>query len=282
MTSAGASAAPGDPQERLLRALAGGGETLALVEAALALAARRDPLGDPRLYAEHLALLAADVRQASGAATDVAGRAQALASVIAGRHGYHGDAETYDDLQNADLRRVIDRRKGLPVALGILYIHCARAQGWSMRGLAFPGHFLVRLEEGVERAIIDPFHGGAVCGAAELRALLKATGGPSAELDPAHYETVSDRQILLRLQNNIKQRLLRAERYAEALATVEDMLLFAPDEASLWWESGLLNARLDNIRAAIAALEEYLRCDGSESARRRTAALLPQLKNRLN
>jgi regulator of sirC expression with transglutaminase-like and TPR domain len=168
------------------------------------------------------------------------------------------------------------------VALGILYIHCGRAQGWTMRGLAFPGHFLVRLDDGDERAIIDPFNGGAICGAAELRALLKATAGNAAELDRAHYASVTDRQILLRLQNNIKQRLIRTERYVEALATVDDMLLFAPDEAALWRESGLLNAHLDNVRAAIAAFEEYLRRDSSDAARRQTAVLLQQLKKRLN
>jgi regulator of sirC expression with transglutaminase-like and TPR domain len=272
----------GAARERWLRALAGADENLALAEAALVLAARLQPQGDPAFYAEHLALLSADVGRAAGAASDTAGRARILAAVIAGRHGYHGDAETYDDLQNADLRRVIDRRKGLPVALGILYIHCGRAQGWTMRGLAFPGHFLVRLDEDVERAIIDPFNGGAICGAAELRALLKATEGVAAELDPTHYLAVSDRQILLRLQNNIKQWLVGAERYAEALATVEDMLLFAPDEATLWREAGLLNAQLDNIRAAIAAFEEHLRREPSDAARRRTAELLRQLKNRLN
>jgi regulator of sirC expression with transglutaminase-like and TPR domain len=277
MTRAG-----GGAEERFLRALAGADETLALAEAALALAARRGDKGDPAVYAEHLALLSADVRLAAGAASDIAGRAQVLASVIAGRHGYRGDAETYDDLQNADLRRVIDRRRGLPVALGILYIHCGRAQGWTMRGLAFPGHFLVRLDDDDERAIIDPFNGGAICGAAELRALLKATAGNAAELERAHYASVTDRQILLRLQNNIKQRLIRTERYAEALATVDDMLLFAPDEAALWRESGLLNAHLDNVRAAIAAFEEYLRRDLSDAARRHTAVLLQQLKKRLN
>jgi regulator of sirC expression with transglutaminase-like and TPR domain len=278
MTRAG----PSDAAERRLRSLANAGETLALAEAALALAARRETPEDPTACTEHLAQLAADVRLASGAASDIAGRAQVLASVIAGRHRYRGDAETYDDLQNADLRRVIERRKGLPVALGILYIHCGRAQGWTMRGLAFPGHFLVRIEDGVERAIIDPFNGGALCGAAELRALLKATAGNAAELDPTHYAAVSDRRILLRLQNNIKQRLVRAERYAEAIATIADMLLFAPDEAPLWRESGLLNAHLDNIGAAIGAFEEYLRRDTSAVARQRTTAMLQQLKNRLN
>jgi regulator of sirC expression with transglutaminase-like and TPR domain len=56
--------------------------------------------------------------------------------------------------------RVIDRRKGLPVTLGILYLHAARAQGWSIVGLSFPGHFLLRIDHKGARAIIDPFNDG--------------------------------------------------------------------------------------------------------------------------
>ena len=55
--------------------------------------------------------------------------AKLLAGLLAGRFGYDGDRLSYDDPQNADLMAVIDRRRGLPVALGILYLHAARAGG---------------------------------------------------------------------------------------------------------------------------------------------------------
>ena len=75
-------------------------------------------------------------------------KAAALTAVIAGAEGYCGDDETYDDLQNANLISVIDRRRGLPVALGIIYLQVARAQGWQATGLAFPGHFLISIDAG--------------------------------------------------------------------------------------------------------------------------------------
>src|SRR3546814_19645894 len=78
---------------------------------------------------------------------------------------------------NANLRRVSDRRRGLPVALGILYLHGARAQGWAICGLNFPGHFLLRLDLGAERSIIAPFNGGQPRDAVALRALLKGKTG---------------------------------------------------------------------------------------------------------
>ena len=134
--------------------------------------------------------LARDVARHPGAAGDLAERARALNEIILLKHGYSGDELTYDDLQNANLMRVMDRRKGLPVALGILYMHAGRAQGWDTVGLAFPGHFLIRLADGPERLILDPFHGGQICGATELRGLLKATAGQESELLPEYYAPV--------------------------------------------------------------------------------------------
>ena len=62
---------------------------------------------------------------------------------MVGRYGYDGDRLSYDDPRNADLMAVIDRRRGLPVALGILYIHAARAAGFEARGLEFARPFSV-------------------------------------------------------------------------------------------------------------------------------------------
>jgi regulator of sirC expression with transglutaminase-like and TPR domain len=271
-------------RERLLRDIgaAAADAPIPLAEAALALAARTGPAVDLEAYRHHLSALARDIAEAAAAAHDISERIAALNAVVFGKYAYQGDTVTYDDLQNANLMRVIDRRKGLPVALGILTIHGGRAQGWQMCGLAFPGHFLVRLEHAGERAIIDPFNGGALRSPADLREMLKATAGVAAELEPGHYAPVGDRDVLLRLQNNIKLRLVQSQQLDKALSIVEGMLLFAPDHAELWREAGLLHAHFENYRAAVAALEEFLHRDGGTAARHRIAALLQQLKGRLN
>jgi regulator of sirC expression with transglutaminase-like and TPR domain len=256
--------------EAWLRGIAGAGEApVDIAEAALRLASFDRPRVDLARYRDHLAELAA------GVAASGADAATALAETMR-RHGYEGDSLTYDDLQNANLIRVIDRKKGIPVALGILYLHAARAQGWQMEGLAFPGHFLVRLEH---RFILDPFNGGRLCDAASLRKLLRATAG-RAELAPEDYAAASDRAILLRLQNNIKLRLLKDDP-EKALEVVDRMLLFMPDEASLRVEAGYLSIHAGKLRAASAHLERAL-ADGDDFLRHRAAALLQQLRGRLN
>src|SRR5437879_1839387 len=197
---------------------------LPIGEAALALASYERPRVGLLRYRQHLRTIARDVGRHSGAGGDLAARVQALNEIILLKHGYSGDELTYDDLQNANLMRVVDRRKGLPVALGILYLHAARAQGWDSVGLGFPGHFLVRLTEGAERLILDPFHGGRICEAAMLRELLKATAGQEVELTPEHYAPVSDRDVLLRLQDNVKSRLVQGGREGAGPRIVETTL----------------------------------------------------------
>jgi regulator of sirC expression with transglutaminase-like and TPR domain len=268
---------------RYLRRLAAvDSPVLPIAEAALALASFERPRVALGRYRQHLDTLARDVGRHVEADADLAARARALNEIILLKHGYSGDELTYDDVQNANLMRVVDRRKGLPVALGILYLHAARAQGWDSVGLAFPGHFLIRLSEGAQRLIIDPFHRGRTCDAAALRELLKAMAGQEVELTPTHYAPVPDRDVLLRLQNNVKSRLLQAGSAEPALRVVQTMLLLAPDLAGLWHEAGVLNARLGNIRAAVEALQEFLVRAPEGGPRHQAAALLQQLRSKLN
>jgi regulator of sirC expression with transglutaminase-like and TPR domain len=250
-------------------------------EAALALAVLERPQVALARYREHLQSLETEVAAAALDAEASIERAQALSSVIAVAHGYRGDNLTYDDLQNANLMRVIDRRKGLPVALGILYLHAARAQGWEMSGLAFPGHFMLRIEGRGGSAILDPFHEGQVKDAAALRTLLKSVAGTERELAAADYAAVPDREVLLRLQNNMKVRLLEAGRREAALGVIESMLAMAPDRAELWREQGMVNASIGNLGAAIRSLEAAMERERDSSRRFATAALLQDLKTRL-
>ena len=258
-------------------------EDIDLAEAALALAALDHPDVSLNRYRAHLSLLAREVAELNPPDTDtLEGRVKALQDVLVGRHGYEGDTLTYDDIQNANMMQVIDRKKGLPVALGILFIQTARAQGWAISGLNFPGHFLVRLEYAGERVILDPFNQGQSRSVMELRDLLKVAAGADAELTPEYYAPVGNRDILLRLQNNLKLRFMKADRVDKAVEILDGMLLFAPEEAMLWREAGLLNAHIGNLNAAVGALETFMTLGVNDLLRHQTALLIQQLKTRLN
>jgi regulator of sirC expression with transglutaminase-like and TPR domain len=232
-------------------------------------------------YLRHLETLVHEVGVYAGKTPDIDHGVEALAQVIARRYGYGGDDDAFDDLEAAIFGTVIDERRGLPVALGILYIHVARAQGWSAGGIDFPGRFLVRVEIAAERRILDPFNDGHVLEPKDMRDLLKVRAGLDAELTPDQYREIGNREILLRLENNLKVRYLRAERFEDALHVIETMLLFAPKTSSLWREAGVVHARLDHVREAISALEEFLRLNTNTASRYSATMLLQDLRDRL-
>lgn len=242
------------------------------------------PDADWRAVAAHLSDIA---RQAVSAAEllteeDCATRRAALAAVLHDGIGYQGDAESYDDLANANLIRVVERRRGLPVALGILWLHAAEAAGWPAHGVDFPGHFLIALETGRRLCVVDVFDRGAAMEAPALRALIKRFEGPAAELRPGLLRAMGKREVLLRLQNNIKLRRLRAGQLAEALACAEDMLRLAPGHGALWREAGLMNHRLERHGAALACLERALEIEPVGEGAMRLRALAEELRQRLN
>ncbi len=254
-----------------------------LIGCALALAALDRPRVGLRRYVDHLDALAAAVATGTkGVDTPLDDRIDAINAVMFEGLGYVGDTETYDDLQNTNLIRVIDRRRGLPIVLSLLYMHAALAQGWAAEGINFPGHFVLRLGAGAERAIVDPFNGGRRIEAAELRELLKLTHGDDAELTPEHFAVATKRDVLLRLQNNLKLRLIRLGKLDGALDVVERMLLFAPDNAALWHASGVLNAELGRLADAISALQRTAGLDADGALQHRVATLMQALRSRLN
>lgn len=263
-------------------------EAINLANAALALAAKAHPGKATGQYIHHLDKLARDVAERfgqllkSGAEDNAETRLAALKHIIHDQEGYVGDDQNYDDLDNADMMRVIDRRKGLPIAIALLYIHAGRAQGWSVDGLNFPGHVLARLEYDGTRLIFDPFHGCQLMQAPDLRALLKATMGPHAELSVSYYDTASNRDLLMRLQNNIKLRQIEAEDYEAALRTVEAMREIAPAENRLLFDAGILNAKIGNPQAAIEVLERYLKAPLTPREHQDVTALLAELRGLIN
>lgn len=196
--------------------------------------------------------------------------------------GLLGDSETYDDMANANLIHVLERRRGLPVALGVLWLHAAEAAGWGAHGVNAPGHFLLALEHGRGQLILDVFDGGTHLQAPDLRRLLKLSEGDRAELRPGSLAPMTKPDVLLRLQNNIKLRRLQAKDLEGALDCTRDMLRLAPVHAGLWREAGMIEHKLERIGAALQSLDKALEIEprGDEAARIRS--LVEALRNRLN
>jgi regulator of sirC expression with transglutaminase-like and TPR domain len=251
---------------------------------ALQLARVDAPDADWQGAARHLSDLArATVKRAVAMdGEDLPARAAALSEILAGDFGYTGDLETYDDPANANLIRVTERRRGLPVALGVIWLHAARAAGWGGHGVDFPAHFLIALEGRKTQVVVDVFNGGHVMSARALRDLLKRVEGENAELRPGLLQPMSTRRVLLRLQNNIVTRRLDAGDLRGGLRCTEDMLLIAPDHAELWRQAGIMNQKLEQVAAARDCYQKFLHLVPEGAVADAVRAQLDILKSILN
>lgn len=256
--------------------------------AALALSALDHPGISTDRYVHHLKVLGDEVAQRyaallkEGAAADVNTQLAALKYVLCEKFYYNGDRETYDDLQNASLIRVIDRAKGLPIALCILYMHAARAQGWDIAGLNLPGYFICRLEQDGQRIMFDAFDHCKKLEAQDLRQIVKKALGEHAELSADYYEALSNRDILMRLQNTIKYRQIEAEDYEAALQTVRRMRQIDPGEYRLLLDEGVLCARTERLEEAVDSLIHYIEKAPNGRDRMEAELLLQQLNDQLH
>ena len=253
-------------------------------DAALQFARIDAPEADWQAARAHLTDLARAASTLAGTIDpdDLAARAIGLSGLLGGRYGYRGDAETYDDLANANLIRVISRRQGLPVALGVLWLHTAHAAGWDAHGVDFPAHFLIAMPGKGGQSVLDVFHGGTPLTGKDLRALLKRVEGEDADLRAGLLRPMSTRRVLLRLQNNILTRRLMARQPESALACAEDMLRIAPDHAQLWQQAAMINQGLERIGAALRCHERFLALVPEGEAARQARAAIETLRGRLN
>ncbi len=270
-----------DPTDYLRQVGEADEDPLDIATAALMLAAL-DHAGRPLApYRDHLAEIASAAGAEAGLAPTIEDGAQALAGLMAGRFGYDGDRLAYDDPLNADFIAVIDRKRGLPVALGILYLHAARAAGFEAAGLNTPGHFLLRIAMRSGDALIDPFNGGAAFEREFLGAPPAMRGSAPDGICPA--EPVSDIDVLLRLENNLKLRALQVGDTLRAVEIAKRMVLIAPRRAESWIDLARLNEAAGALGAARKAFEACLSlAPPGEALHNESTLSLHALKRRLN
>jgi regulator of sirC expression with transglutaminase-like and TPR domain len=228
-----------------------------LDKAALEIAALDHPEADLSPYLELLEQMEDRLRARAAPVQGLEEQAQTLAVVLAGEYNLKGDRSTYEDPANADLMRVLDRRRGLPVALSILYVALARRLGWAAHALNTPGHVLV----GVGRRqmlLIDPFSRGAFVSRGQLTALLLTAKGRVDALKPEHLTPMGSRAVLVRLMMNQAARAEQTGQFTRALTVFERITTVAPAYTLGWWERARLERALGEVAAARRSLSSML------------------------
>ncbi len=247
-----------------------------LFEVALACSLHEDPSRDPAL-ARGLVHLAAEKL------TDALKRArreEALAEVMAGDLGLDGDLISYDHPANADLISVAERRRGLPVALGVYYIATARRCALAVSGVDFPGHFLLRVETDEGPVAIDPFSQGRLVLPSELTARALQAGltpGVADRLEEL-MAPVGDRTVVMRLENNIFARAAARGDFPRAERSALRRALIDPGDHRPWLDVAAAREGQGALAGALQALAMAQVLDGGAAIAARAARERVRLK----
>jgi len=152
-----------------------------------------------------------------GAAGDAEGEVEACAALLGRRCGFAGDTERYDDPRNSMLDIVLERRRGLPILLSVVYVETARRAGVDLAGVGLPGHFVVGHFGATPALLLDPFAAGA------------RIDGPRAD---ALVRPWRAQEIAMRMLNNLVGSFLRRGDIGRAIHAA-GMRLDLPAEESL-------------------------------------------------
>jgi regulator of sirC expression with transglutaminase-like and TPR domain len=248
----------GDPRQRLAALGRLPDAALPLAEAALWIAAEEYPGLDVTAWLGRLDALGRRAARRVGPRLDVDQAVTALNGFLFGEEGFRGNTEDYYDPRNSYLNEVLERRLGIPLTLCLVYAEVAGRCGLSARGIGFPGHFLVEVECGEARRLVDAFGGGRTLDEAGCRRLLEQVRGPRARFDPRYLSPLGPRQILVRMLANLKGIHVARADWPRALAAADRLLLLAPEALAELRDRGGFHARLGHAAAAIRDWEAYL------------------------
>lgn len=240
-------------------ALVAKGEPLDVARAVALLAKDEYPSLDVDALLAQLDELAAPLANAGLASRSAKEQAEALRVHLYETSGYAGNESDYYDPKNSMLQFVLSRRVGIPISLALVYTEVARRAGVRARGVAFPGHFLVRVDDrDGARVLVDPFFGGKTIGDDDLETLLRKVSGQSGveptSVTPQMLEPASDRVVMLRWLMNLRGVYLQRGDFARAMVVMDRILTLSPNDAPALRDRGLLAARLGALVQAKADL----------------------------
>lgn len=172
---------------------------------------------------------------------------------------FRGNQQNYYNPDNSFLHHVIESKLGIPISLSVIYLAIAQRLDFPMVGIGMPGHFLIRPEfEGVG-FFVDAFNRGEILFEEDCQRRLDENYQQQLKLDPSWLEPVSNKQILVRMLNNLKFIYLHRQEIDKALSTMSGILQIFPDNVSEIRDRGLLYYQINRWDEAIIDLEYFLK-----------------------
>lgn len=237
--------------------------SLNLLEAAASLAQDEQPALDVQAVLAEVDGLARRLRQRLPADASAQVKLRSLCRFFHEELGFGGNVNNYYERGNSYVHQVLATRRGIPVSLAVIFLELASQLGLRAQGLAFPGHFLVRVRMGNGEVVLDPFSGDSLSRSRldEMLQAFRGSTGLQGEVDlpvDLFLQPASARDILARMLRNLKEIHRAAGDWPRLLAVQQRLVVLLPHAAIERRDRGLVLESLGHWPAAAEDLEAYL------------------------
>ena len=137
--------------------------------------------------------------------TETAARARALAAFLFQDEGFAGNTNDYGNPANSYFNDVLDDRRGLPIALAVLYVAIGQRCQLPVYGVGMPGHFVAACSTPAGPLFIDAFNGGAELSPENCAQLVQKMTAQTLVFEAAWLNETSAEDTLVRMLNNLRQ-----------------------------------------------------------------------------
>jgi len=169
--------------------------------------------------------------------------------------GFAGEQDDYYNPKNNFLNVVIDKKRGIPITLSIIYAEIAKHIGLDLRLVGFPSHVLVKYSE---EMILDPYGRGRLLTIDDLQDILDRNYGGGVQFLPEFLNETEHEKILIRIVRNLKNSYTQSFNYNMAMHCINMILAVEPDYPEEIRDMGIIESRLLHHNRAIKSLNKYL------------------------
>ncbi|MDP3412617.1 MAG: transglutaminase-like domain-containing protein, partial [Polaromonas sp.] len=176
---------------------------------------------------------------------------------------FGGNINDYYDPDNSYLNAVLRTRRGIPISLAVLWLELAGGMGLNARGVAFPGHFMVKVNLPKGQVVIDPFSGHSLS-REELAERLEPFRQRSGLVDEfevpigLYLQSVPARDIIGRMLRNLKEIHKTQQDWVRLIAVQDRLIVLLPLAWSEYRDRGMALAEQGEAGRAVPDLETYL------------------------
>lgn len=229
-----------------------------LGEAALRIAADEYPKLDVASYVKVLDHWGAELNRQSAQTAAAKDRLEQINDWLFNKMQFTGNVDDYYDPKNSFLNDVIDRKKGIPITLSVIYLELAWRLGLDAAGIGFPGHFLVRVSVEDRPLYIDAFHQGNMMTVEGCIKFFEQLSDGEQQFQQSFLSELGKKQILTRMLRNLKGIYLEQKNYKKLIQVISRLIALNPDVYEEIRDRGIIHYEMQAFKFAFKDFETYL------------------------